>query len=69
MVEHPKSTVSRPNPGSQTLQPQLGFSYNWMRNDAIVGNPDSASLCLRGTGKREGREKTQPLEGLQFTSI
>ena len=33
-----------------------------MGNDAIVGNPNSASLCLRGTGKREGGKKTQPLE-------
>ena len=32
----------------------------WMGNDAIVGNPNSASLRLRGTGKREGGEKTQP---------
>ena len=36
----------------------------WMGNDAIVGNPNSASLRLRGTGKREGGEKTQPFEHL-----
>ena len=37
-------------------------SQTLLRNDAIVGNPDSPSLRLRGSGKREGREKTQPLE-------
>ena len=29
--------------------------------EVIVGNPDSASLCLHGTGKRKRGEKTQPL--------
>jgi len=39
-----------------------GRVRKWMGNDAIVGNPNYASLPLRGTGKREGGKKTQPLE-------
>ena len=44
VVEHSKSTVSQPNPGSRTPQPQLGFSYK-----LIFTNIDDG----KGKGKYE----------------
>ena len=46
------------------LTSDMNSKCKWSGNDAIVGNPNSASLRLRGTGKREGGEKTQPFEHL-----
>ena len=46
----------------QFMNSLLNLGCKWVGNDAIVGNPNSASLRLRGTGKREGGEITQPLE-------
>ena len=44
----------------------ISIKNNRMGNDPFVDAAESASFPLPGTGKREGGEKTQPLQCFTF---